>query len=177
MTAAMALSACGTSTEDAASELPTLNTETDDTTDTALEENGDDSGDEEVDQDKAMADFEACMADLGIDIGSPGGSGTMTQEFEMESDGDGQPLDPESMDEAIAECDAILEDAFGSFELSPEEEAEEADSMLALQKCLAESGFDIQMDGGSFQLDENVDFDEFESAMDACGTEVEGGDR
>jgi hypothetical protein len=40
--------------------------------------------------------------------------------------------------------------------------------MLEMQRCLSEAGFDIDLDGMTFELDENVDFEAFEEAMDAC---------
>lgn len=176
------VTACGTSGDDtdAAAELPTLNDDaTDDAaaggseTDEAPGDNpSDDVDGEEVDPDLVFADYEKCMGEHGVDISfaepaddGSGDSGAQAGALESTS------LDDEAMDEAMAACDSILDDAFGDFEPSPEQEAEMADQMLEMQKCLDEKGFDIDLDGDTFLVETEGDGDEFEQAMRACEPE------
>ena len=122
-----------------------------------------------------MAEYEQCLADNGIDLASSGEDGdAFAMEFESEAGAD-EELAMEDFEAAAAECDSILEDAFGEFELSPEEEAEMADQMLEMQRCLAEKGIDIETDdgNGAFQIGGDLDFDEMEAAMDECSPDTE----
>lgn len=186
----LTLGACGSgatsddaSGESASADLPTL--EAGGGADAAaIREEGEDSEISEEDAEAAIAQYDKCMADFGIelDLGSAGGGGAdveSTQFVEGADDG-GALFDEDSFDEASETCDPILEDAFGDFELSPEQEAEMADQMLEMQKCLADAGFDIDMSEGAFELDPDVDFDEFENAMSQCepaGIETAGTDQ
>lgn len=175
LTAAMAMSACGSDPDDQTADLPSLTSVDEAASTDTSEEQRDEEGDEEVDEALVMAEYEACLADLGIDVSGigGGGSGEAVQELEVDIDDQGGTPDFDSFEAATAQCDEILEDAFGEFELSPEQEAEQADAMLELQRCMAAKGFEIQLDGGAFELDENVDFAEFEQAMNVCGNDVQ----
>lgn len=179
LTATMALGACGPSEADEASDLPTLSSQTDDSSSDEDANDGDSDGElSEADQEKAMAEYESCMADAGVDIGSfIGGDsgGAAVESIEVGSGEDGEPLDFEAFETAAEACDQILEDAFGSFEMTPEQEAEAADQMLEMQRCLSEAGFDINLDDNAFELDENVDFEAFEEAMSSCSPDFETG--
>ena len=174
----LGLAACGSAAnEDAASAdaLPTLENTTDTSTDDDADSGDESDADaEDVDPEIAMAEYEQCLADNGIDLASSGEDGdAFAMEFEVEP-GD-EDLVMEDFEAAAAECDSILEDAFGEFELSPEEEAEMADQMLEMQRCLAEKGIDIETDDGNaaFQIGGDLDFDEMEAAMDECSPDTE----
>ncbi|MDW3175950.1 MAG: hypothetical protein R8J94_01040 [Acidimicrobiia bacterium] len=139
-----------------------------------------DSG-EEVDPEFAMAEYEKCMSDHGLDLDfASEGDGASIQTLDevpsdaLDQDGviTGDFFD-EEFEAAMEECEPILEEAFGSFELTPEQEAEMADEMLEMQRCLSDEGFDIDMTGNSFALDEGIDFEAFDAAMRACGEDVQ----
>jgi hypothetical protein len=192
----MLTAACTSGTETATTELPTLadtsaeaTAETDADDDAgdagaagdgeATDEEGEDAEPEEVDPEIAMAEYEKCMADQGVDVSMAvaGEEGSSIETFETDpNDIDanaGAELDFEDFEAAAEICETILEDAFGSFEATPEQEAEFADQMLELEKCMSEAGFDIDMSGNSFQLDESIDFQAFEEAMSSCGNGIE----
>lgn len=176
----LALAACGSAAADTSAtgaELPTLETAdaADGSTDDADEDATDGDAEEAdgpVDPEIAMAEYERCLADEGIELPSmEDGDGAMVLEFEAAEGGDGEPGDPEAFEAAFEKCDELLTDAFGEFEMTPEQEAEMADQMLEMQRCLADLGFEIDLDGAAFELDPTIDFDEFEAAMDECAPE------
>lgn len=171
--------ACGSSseTDSAESELPTLETSDDGKPDAAAGEESTGSEGEavasEVDPEEAMARYEACMADLGFEIqtGVAGGVGATLEDVEPSQPAEGVSIDDlniEDFEAAEAECGAILDEAFGEFELSPEQEAEMADQMLAMQRCLADEGFEIDMQDNGFELTPDIDFEEFDAALQRC---------
>ena len=125
---------------------------------------------EAVDPDQAFAEFEACMADHGVTVAIGGAGGAPVDDLDSDSE-QVEEVTPEDIEAAQEACEPILDDAFGSFDLSPEQEAEQADELLEIQQCLAEAGFDIDMTGGSFQVPQDVDFDEFNTAMNDCAPE------
>ena len=169
LAATITLGACGTvESEESATDLPSLQTGADGSDEGATD--GDDSDKEpsEADQEAAFAKYESCMTDLGVDVGSLGGNeGAAVQSFEADSD-DGAEFNFEEFEEASKECETILTDTFGEFELSPEQQAEHADENLELERCLGDAGFDIDLSGNSFQLPDDVDFEAFEEAMATC---------
>lgn len=176
----MALVGCGAANDDestAANELPSIQSDAGD--DTATDDpTGDSSEDADVvDPDLAFAEYEKCMEDNGIEM-EAAGDGAFTQSVEMSADepSDGISLDQlseEAFAEAADACDPILEDAFGSFELSPDEEAEVADRQLDFQKCLKDQGFDADAgEGGSLTITGEFDEADFQAAADACGAET-----
>lgn len=183
--------ACSSSDETATAELPTIESSTttapvadaadptgDEASATASEEeqgDGTPADDGPVDPEIAFADYEQCMADLGVEIqivSATGGSDSIETLDEIPEDAVlGSEFDPEEFEAAEEECGPILEGAFGSFEMSPEQEAEMADEMLEMERCLADQGFDIDMNGGSFEIGgEDFDFDTFDDAMSTCGS-------
>ena len=187
----MFAAACSSGAETATSELPTLADSTaEETTDTDGADEGesddaaaeeDEGGEpEEVDPEIAMAEYEKCMADQGVNMSMAvaGEEGSSIETFETDpndadSNAGAEPLDFENFEAAAEICEPILEDAFGSFEMTPEQEAEMADQMLELEKCMSEAGFDIDMSGNSFQLDDSIDFEAFEEAMSSCGNGIQ----
>ncbi len=172
--------ACGSGADSSAdagdtAELPTLQSETEPESATnGGEDTSTDADDEPVDPEIAMAEYERCLADAGIELPEASTDGdAMVLEFEADENAEGGFDDPEAFDEAFAKCDELLTDAFGEFEMTPEEEAEMADQMLEMQRCLADLGFDIDFgDGtGAFELDQSIDFEEFDAAMQECSPE------
>ncbi len=185
--------ACSSGAETTTAELPTLADTTsettpddDEATDAAPEAEADDASvdestedEEEVDPEIAMAEYEKCMEEQGVSISTAieGDEGVGFETFETDGDvGDTElssgSFNPEDFEAAAEACDPILEDAFGSFEMTPEQEAEMADQMLELEKCMSDQGFDIDMGGNSFQIDESIDFEAFEAAMSECGNGI-----
>lgn len=185
--------AAGDGDDDAgAAELPTLQSgaSDDEAADESTSESDDSGGggargsDEEVDPEIAMAEYEQCMEEQGVSmsLAVEGGDGASIETLETDADANddslelsGEGLDLEEFEAAAEACDPILEDAFGSFEMTPEQEAEMADQMLELEKCLADEGFDIDMSGGnSFQIGgDDMDFEAFEEAMQTCGNDIQ----
>lgn len=194
-------SACSSGADTATAELPTLADSTEETADASSDDDAegaedtesddataddadgaaDGSGgdDEEVDPEIAMAEYEKCMQDQGLDVqmatAGEGSSSIETLEPSTDESDNGGSIEDFSIEdfEAAEEvCGPILEDAFGSFELTPEQEAEMADEMLELSRCMSEQGFDIELDQGVFELDEDIDFEAFENAMSTCGNGI-----
>ena len=162
-------SACSSSTDTlAAPELASID-EPDDAIAPTDDDDEPEDGEapEEVDPEQAFAEFEACMAEYGVSVSFGDTGGAAVEELQPESEPD-QEFSLEDIEAAQEECDPILESAFGSFDLSPEQEAEQADSMLELQQCMADAGFDIDMQGGAFEVPQDVDFDEFNAVMNDC---------
>lgn len=124
-----------------------------------------------VDEDEAFARFSACMAEHGVSIiiGTGGGAPVPG---ETPDDVSTEPISPEKVEEAHAECSPILEESFGSFDLAPAQEAEMADQMLSLQLCLADEGYEIEINGNGFSPGQVSDMDEFSAALDQCSREI-----
>ena len=172
--AALVLGACQT-TDQQTTQLPTLETASEEST-SVTDPNEPASGDNdaEVDPELAMAEFEACMAEAGIELGTAEEEGEFVQSFEIEA-GDAAPDAAEDIEAAFEQCNSILENSFGEFDISPEEQAELDDANLALTRCLAEAGFDVDFSDGGFTLDDTIDFAEFEAAMTSCAPDTEFG--
>ncbi len=169
LASAILLGACGSGSDQAQeAELPSLNESAVSETTVVPEQS-----ETKIDPEEAMAKFEACMADHGVDVASfgPGGGGAKLGEDASDDDSPTPDFDAADFEEANAACEPILTDAFGEFEMSPEDEAKFDDDMLAMQKCLSDKGFEIDLSGGSFELDDSIDFDEFQQAMNTCAPE------
>lgn len=123
-----------------------------------------------VDPDEALARFEACMKEQGVNI-SLAGSGAEVPTDDLAESPQGPPS-REAFEAAQAECESIMDDAFGSFDLSPEQEAEQADQLLALQRCLADQGFDVDLSGGSFSIEQSDDMEAFDDALQTCSQDA-----
>lgn len=161
------LTACGVDDGVAAPTLPSVEAgETVDLTTTTTEP---------VDPEEAMRLYSECMRDQGIDMPDPTSGGGV-----IEISGDGG--DFEAMDAAAAVCEPILEDAFGEFEMSPEQQAEMLDQELAFAQCMRDNGVDWpdpsgDLSGGvAIQLPDDIDPDSLNAAMSACSSDVFGGD-
>lgn len=169
-TIAISTSACGSSADtSASSDLASIDEPSDSSAsgDTSEGDSEDAESTEAVDPDQAFAEFEACMAEYGVAIAIGGSGGAAVDAIKPDSDPSEAPTE-EDLEAAGIACDPILEKAFGSFDASPEQEAEQADELLEMQQCLAEAGFEIDLSGGSFELSGDIDFDEFNVAMDNC---------
>ena len=86
-------------------------------------------------------------------------------------------MSEEQVQAVEAECEPILNDIDPEMELSPEQEAELADAMLAVQKCLADEGYVVSIEGGGINTnsaDQPADFDEaaYAEAEDRCFREA-----
>ena len=180
LAAALSLGACGSDSDSDAAELPTLAAADDNSSDSG--DSGEESTEEdsteansteedrtEVDPEQAMAEYEKCLSDFGVDLDFSSGGGASIESIEIDEEGDatGTP-NLEDFEAATEQCDAILEDAFGDFELTPEQEAEQADQTLEYERCMASAGFDIDTSEGFFELDDDIDFEAFEAANESC---------
>ncbi|MEM9610599.1 MAG: hypothetical protein AAGA99_24520 [Actinomycetota bacterium] len=183
LAAAVVLGACGTGgsgdEEASAATIASLPGEDGDTAD------GDGDGgsggdadpptDEEIEA--AQIEFERCMADAGIDLSGPsdsasieGGDDDEVQSFEL---GEGESF--EDLEAAMEQCDSILEDTFGSFEPSPEEQAELADAEAAFANCMTDAGFEISNEDGAIAIGSDGEDDEaVEAALDDCSEQAFG---
>ncbi len=129
----------------------------------------------------AQLRFDQCMADQGIDIdemfgeGPDSGDGDAV-EIEVDEDADFEAM-MAKLDEANRICQPILEEVFGSFELSPEDESAFADAQAAFSECMADAGFDIDTgDDGSMVFGFETsgdDIEAMESAMTECSSIME----
>jgi hypothetical protein len=150
----------------------------------------DDVTDEEAEQ--AMLDFAQCMRDHGIDMPDPDtsgrGGGPVIIGPGGGEGGDGDQPDMDEFEAADEACRHLIEGVLGSPEdMSPEEQAEMQDQMLAMAQCMRDHGIDMpdpefdQGGGGGIVEQELSDIDpssdEFQDAQEACNEElgVDGG--
>ena len=151
---------------------------------------------ESVDPEVAIADFEACMKEHGVDVhiaiagpASEGGSGPTTGEFRappnageaQPNTGKGSGPDPKALQEADAACRHLLPSGMEG-DPNATMDPEMADKLLDFSKCMRDHGIDFpdpQFQGGGvmMQMDENVDPSsaEFQAAQEACGDLLPGG--
>ena len=165
----LVLAACGGDT--AATTAPTLPTLSDETADASTEAT---TTTEAVDPEEAFQEYTQCMREHGIEMPDPSTDSGGVIEIEA----DGGDLDFSAFDEAAAECDPILEAAFGEFALSPEQEAEMMDQELALAQCMRAEGIDWPDPTGDMNvmidLGEDVDPDTLDAALNKCSKEAFG---
>jgi hypothetical protein len=166
----LVVSACGGDTAGTTTPtLPTLNERT-------ASEEGDatTTTTEAVDPEEAFQEYNECMSEYGFDMPDPGsGNGGV-----ISIEGDPE-MDFTAHEEAVAECDPILEAAFGEFELSPEQEAEMMDQELALAQCMRDNGVDWPDPDPSgnnmIELGDGIDPETINTAVDACMGDAFGG--
>ncbi|MEM7341687.1 MAG: hypothetical protein AAF467_23770 [Actinomycetota bacterium] len=187
--------ACGGSTaDDASSEVASINGGNDGAA-ASSDDAGADEGEQFDNPEDAMLAFEECMEEQGIGgFGDDAAPGANDDVQVSGSDGDsdqtsafvvGGDLDPEEFDAALNECNELLGDAAGDFEMTPEQEAELRDAELAFNECMAEQGFDmgspssdgLTVDSGddsgggqAFEIDGDVDFEELDAAAETCNS-------
>jgi hypothetical protein len=144
---------------------------------------------ESVDPEVAIADFEACMKEHGVDVNisiaqpGSGGGGPTSGEFRAPANageaqpntGGGQDRDPKALQEADAACRHLLPSGMEG-DPNATMDPEMADKLLDFSKCMRDHGIDFpdpQFQGGGVmrQMDENLDpsSDEFQAAQSACG--------
>ncbi len=183
---ALMVSACGTETATEEPSVAALDADSEtssgqDTTGPDGNQDSDPPTDTEIEQ--AELQFQQCLEDNGISTGgAPGeaggevvagsddsGSQAMVQEFEV---GD----DFEAAEAAFAECDRFLEDVYGAYTPSPEEEAAFQHAEAAFETCMSNNGIEIDTSGAegaaiSFKVEPGDD-GEFEQVMDVCSKEA-----
>ena len=169
-------SACGSTATDDGPEVAALPPESGESDAPAEDNDGPASVDpedvSEEDAEAAQFRYDQCMIDNGVDVeelfGDVEDGGAVT--IEADDDFEAQY---EAYEAANEECEPILEEVFGDFSLSPEQEAEFADVQAKFNQCMSDSGFPITPSGDSgeaigFEVDADGDFEELESAMDEC---------
>jgi hypothetical protein len=88
------------------------------------------------------------MREHGIDMPDPefsggGGAGVVIQGGPG-GDGEGPPGDSEEFEAADEECSSIMEDVRGEMpQMSPEDQAEMQDQLVAMAECMREKGYDF----------------------------------
>lgn len=197
---ALALAACGSTDTDptaAVADVPAAGTETDadggsgsgDGADDGADAGSDSGGDREPptqeEVEAASLAYEQCLDDAGVDIDFGSGGGEAIDGSTDGEAGNGAVIDGGEFDDidgleaAFEECEGILEDTFGSFEPSPEDEARLRDAEAAFANCMSERGFDFEEPGdgsGVIQFDESVDEDALQEALDECSASAYGDD-
>jgi hypothetical protein len=186
--------ACGGG-DDGGTDVATLGTgdQADGTTDDGDTTSADGEELTDAEREDAMLEFTECMRDHGVDMpdpevveGGPGGGGgfAITSEAGPAGRGGG---DTDAFEAANDACGDILDDVFGDApQMSPEDEAEMRDNMLAFAECMRDHGVDMpdpefESGGGGFsvQLGEPGDGGgidpsdpDFEAAQEACQGEL-----
>lgn len=165
----LVLAACGGDGTSTAPTLPTVNAaETSDSTTTTTEA---------VDPEEAFQQYTECMREHGVEMPDPT-SGDGGGVISIGAGG----IDLEAMDAAAAACDPILEDAFGEFELTPEQQTEMLDQELAFARCMRDNGVDWPDPSGdmsgpvAIELPDNVDPEDLNAAMEVCSKDAFGTD-
>ncbi len=131
----------------------------------------------EADKSRLAEQFRDCMAEGGLDAEVSYSNGGLDIAVDAAAD-----MTEERMLEIEAGCESILNELEGSGgpELSPDEQAELADGMVDVQRCLADKGYvvDLSPDGGiSIESDAQPDADNWDeeaylAAEDECFQEV-----
>jgi len=130
----------------------------------------------EADFEEAQLAFESCMSDAGFEMDLGGGDGEVLSAEVGSSDGD-QPIDGDGFQEAMEVCNEVFDGLGGSFDPSPEQEAEMRDAETAFANCMSDAGFEFETNGGvmAFESDDD-DFEAMDAAMQKCSTEAFGED-
>ena len=150
---------------------------------------------ESIDPELAIADFEACMKEHGVDVqiaiagdGTQGG-GPGSGEFRAPANaGEAQPggtpadrPDEKALEEADQACRHLLPSGMMG-DPNATMDPEMADKLLDFSKCMREHGIDFpdpQFEGGGvrIQMDEGMDpsSQAFQDAQEACGDMLPGG--
>lgn len=127
---------------------------------------------EAVDPDEAFREYTACMREQGVEMPDTQTEGGVI------SIGGGNAVDFEAFEEAAAECEPILEAAFGEFELSPEQEAEMMDQELAFAQCMRDNGVDWPDPSGDngtmIELGDDFDPETINAAIETCTADTVG---
>lgn len=135
------------------------------------------AGDEEEKSAEEQAlEFAQCMRDNGVDMPDPEVDEEGRLQFRA-GGGEGEMPDPATLEKAQEAC-ADLQPDFGN-ELSPEDQSEMQDRLLAFAECMRDNGIDMpdpEFDGGMarFGPPEGVDPEDpaFQEAQQTCEEEV-----
>jgi len=151
------------------SELPTLEQTIDGQVGDAV---SDSSGQKPpIEVEEAFDRYSECMAEFGVPVSLSGGGGAALPE---DPDDTGlEPITPEKMAEAQAQCEPILDDAFGGFDASPEQKAEQADTMLFMERCMQDQGIEVDIQGNRMGFKPGVDMSKVSAAMEHCQAEAD----
>jgi hypothetical protein len=140
------------------------------------------------DPEEAFLDFARCMREHGIDMPDPETAGGGDVVFKAAPGAAAKRLEgkPEEFEAANQECRPLLGDAAPA-RLSPEQQQEMQDSMVAFARCMRENGVDMPdpefSEGGGFAMriggeDAGPKFDpmsdEFQAAQEKCGEHMPG---
>jgi hypothetical protein len=164
----LALAACGSEGDgDDAGGVATIpaSATADASATTAPGADGSDSGDAEAptDRNAAFVLYDNCMAEQGFPTDAAGAAddGPVVHSQSASASGDEGPvavgpggvaIDPDDMDAfqaANTVCQEHLANVQGEADLSPEQQAAMDDALLKVQQCMADKGFDVQLDIGS----------------------------
>jgi hypothetical protein len=104
-----------------------------------------------VDPQEAMLAYSQCMRDEGIDMPDPvfsedGTGGGMVISREASGEDDKGPMfdiDSEEFQAAEEKCSPIMDEAIGSIEVDPEQQAEMREQMLEYAQCMRYQGIDF----------------------------------
>jgi hypothetical protein len=104
-----------------------------------------------VDPEEAMLAYTECMRDEGIDMPDPvmsegdGGGGMVIMGDASGEEGQAPAFDMDSEEFQAAEekCSPIMEEAIGSIEIDPEQQAEMREQMLEYAQCMRDQGIDF----------------------------------
>lgn len=155
-------------------------TEGDDAEPTAGDSASSDAGevtDEDIEQ--AFLEYDQCLADIGLGALVSGGSGGAAVDVEgdeaiVPSDG-AVAMTDEQFERMEEECNPIVDAVAGSFEASPEQEAEMRDAELEFARCMRDQGVDMPdptSSGGGFEIqidgDGAFDQDAMDEAFETC---------
>ena len=128
---------------------------------------------EDIDPEEAMRRYDQCLTEHGIDLPEPDGDGVVVF-GEAVGDADGSSGFQE-FDAAMEACGPILEEAFGEFELDPEQAAEFADQELEFARCMRENGVvdwpDPTGDPGAvmtMEFEGDLNQDDLNAALSTC---------
>lgn len=188
LTLAGLLAGCGGGGDGDGSDVASIDENAASASEESPDEGGGDSPRSSQEFQDAMLEYAECMREHGIDMPDPEftDDGGVTQEMPERSAGaigpDGEPA--EDFQAAEEACRPIIEDAMPEMDLSPEEEAERQDQMLAMAECMRGKGHDMPDpefgDDGSVRIGRRVgpggvdpaDDEQFQEDMEACSEEA-----
>lgn len=151
---------------------------------TTTADSGDGSSDEpsEADREEALLEYAQCMRDNGIDMPDPQSGEEGGVAIVIGEEGEEPPSSDEmaEMDEKMAAaeeaCGDLLENAQGTIEVDPEQQAEMREQMLNFAQCMRDHGIDypdpVFEDNGrvtnKMTPTPGVDDEKMQAAQDEC---------
>lgn len=195
------LAACGSSDGKAAGVASAGEVDGTDATDaTGPTDNGSAKPGAETDPQLALADYEKCMKDHGVNIQSSasGQGGNAVDGGATDTVLNEDQPSPDDFDAADEACEPFLESANQAIDVTPEQQAALNDYMAEIENCMQDKGFDIPMggaggnavgdngagdngpvdnqssvNGSDFTLPDDVDQAELDRAFSECDEETE----